>query len=59
VKADAVKGFLAEADSGRESARPVSGSASVVTREQKDNVVFEARDDKQKLTVHKSYVKKN
>jgi len=59
VKADAVKGFLADADRGREKARPVSGSASIITREQNENVVFEARDEKQKLTVHKSYVKKN
>ena len=59
VKAEAVKGFLTDADRGRESARPVSGSASIVTREQKENVVFEARDDKSKLVVHKNYVKKN
>ena len=59
VKADEVKGFLSDADRGRESARPVSGSASIVTREQKENVVFEARDDKSKLVVHKNYVKKN
>ena len=59
VKSDAVKGFLSDADRGRESARPVSGNASIVTREQKDNVVFEARDDKSRLIVHKNYVKKN
>jgi hypothetical protein len=59
VKADEVKGFLSDADRGRESARPVSGTASIVTREQKENVVFEARDDKSKLVVHKNYVKKN
>ena len=59
VKADEVKGFLSDADRGRESTRPVSGTASIVTREQKENVVFEARDDKSKLVVHKNYVKKN
>jgi hypothetical protein len=58
VKADAVKSFLADADKGAAKERPVSGNASVTTREQKDNVVFEARDDKAKVVVHRSYVKK-
>lgn len=59
VKAEAVSGFLADADEGAVRARAASGNASVVTREQKDNVVFEARDDKSKVVVHKSYVKKH
>lgn len=58
VKADAVQEFITDADKGRAKERAVSGSASVVTREQKDNVVFEARDDKSKVIVHRSYVKK-
>jgi hypothetical protein len=59
VKSDEVKGFIADADKGRANERSVSGSASIVTRERKDNVVFEARDDKSKVVVHKNYVKKN
>ncbi|MGQ0541643.1 MAG: ARPP-1 family domain-containing protein [Blastocatellia bacterium] len=58
VKADAVKAFITDADRGRAKERAVAGSASVVTREEKDNVVFEARDDKSKVIVHRSYVKK-
>lgn len=58
VKADAVKSFLADADKGAAKERTASGNASVTTREQKDNVVFEARDDKAKVVVHRSYVKK-
>jgi len=59
VKSDEVKGFIADADKGRANERSVSGSASVVTREQKDNIVFEARDDKSNVVVHRNYVKKN
>jgi hypothetical protein len=58
VKADAVKGFLADADKGATKERTASGNASIVTREDKDNVVFEARDDKSKVVVHRNYVKK-
>jgi hypothetical protein len=58
VKADAVKDFLADADKGATKERTASGNASVVTREDKDNVVFEARDDKSKVVVHRNYVKK-
>jgi hypothetical protein len=58
AKAEAVRTFLADADKGAVRERAASGNASIVTREQKDNVVFEARDDKSKAVVHKSYVKK-
>ncbi len=59
AKAEAVKSFIADADKGDVKERAASGNASIVTREQKDNVVFEARDDRSKLVVHKSYVKKH
>jgi len=58
VKADAVGAFLKDADKGAVKERAASGNASIVTREQKDNVVFEARDDKANVVVHRSYVKK-
>jgi len=53
-----VTSFIADADRGKAKSRPASGASSVVTREDKDNVVFEARDDKSKLIVHRNYVKK-
>lgn len=59
VKADAVKSFLADADKGVAKERAVAGRASVVTREQDDNTVFEARDERSKTVVHRNYVKKN
>lgn len=59
VKADAVKSFLSHADKGVAKERAVAGRASVVTREQDDNAVFEARDERSKTIVHRNYVKKN
>jgi len=58
VKADAVKGFLDDSEKARAKEQPVGSGASLVTREDKDNVMFEARDEKSKAVVHKSYVKK-
>ncbi|MEJ7848021.1 MAG: hypothetical protein WKF92_08045 [Pyrinomonadaceae bacterium] len=57
MRPDAIKSFLTDSDAGRPAERSASGGASVVTRDQKDNVVYEARD-KQKLIVHRNYVKK-
>jgi len=37
----------------------VGAGASLRTREDKENVMFEARDEKSKAVVHRSYVKKN
>ena len=59
VKTEAVKSFLADADKGKAKERAVAGKASVVTREQDDNTVFEARDERSKTIVHRNYVKKN
>ena len=59
VKADAVKGFMADADKAKSSEQAVGAGARLVTRENKDNVMFETRDEKSKAVVHKSYVKKN
>ncbi|MBV9241923.1 MAG: hypothetical protein JO314_07940 [Acidobacteria bacterium] len=59
VKADAVKGFLDDADRARSKEQTLSAGASLVTREDKDNVMYEARDEKTKVVVHKSYVKKH
>lgn len=60
VKADAVKVLIDESE--RAKPREISagsGNARLVTREDKDNVMVEARDEKTKVVVHKSYVRKN
>jgi hypothetical protein len=53
-----VKGFLSDSDKAKPKERPVTGSTTVVTREEKDNVLFEARDERTKTIVHRSYIKK-
>jgi hypothetical protein len=58
AKPDAVKQFLADADSGRAEERAVSGGSRIVTRDKEDSAVYEARDDKSKTVVHRAYVKK-
>jgi hypothetical protein len=58
VKAGDVKGFLDDADKARAKEQSVGSGASLITREDNDNVVYEARDEKTKAVVHKSYVKK-
>lgn len=58
AKPDAVKSFLADADKGRAEERAVSAGTSIVTRDRKDSAVYETRDEKSKVVVHRSYVKK-
>jgi len=58
VKADAVKGFIDDSEKARAKQETVTSGARLVTREDKDNVMFEARDERSKAVVHKSYVKK-
>lgn len=59
VKSEAVTGFLDDAEKASARQQSVGGGGELVTREDKDNVMFEARDAKSKAVVHKSYVKKN
>ena len=59
VRPTAVTEFINDADKAKPKERAAGPSGRVVTREDKDNVMFEARDEKAKVTVHKSYVKKN
>lgn len=60
VKADAVRDMIDDGERAKPSERAVaSGAGRVVTREDKDNVMVEARDEKSKVVVHRSYVKKN
>lgn len=59
VKAEAVKGFLDDSDRAAARDQKVSAGATLRTREDKDNVMVEARDEKSKTIVHKTYIKKN
>ena len=60
VKADAVKGFLDDSERAAARLQKVGADgASLTTREDKDNVMVEARDEKSKVVVHKTYVRKN
>jgi hypothetical protein len=58
VKPEAVKNFLDDADRGKAEEKNVTSRVTAVTREDKENIVFEARDDKQKVVLHRSYVRK-
>lgn len=58
VKADTVKTFLDDAEKGKVEEQAVTKQVKVVSREDKDNIVFEARDEKEKVVIHKSYVRK-
>ena len=60
VKAGDVRGFMDDAEKAKGKEQTLgSGGTRLVTREDKDNVMVEARDEKSKAVVHKSYVKKN
>ena len=59
VKAAAVSEFMDDAERASAREQSVGAGAKLVTREDKDNVMFEARDAKSKVVVHKSYVKKD
>ena len=60
VKAEAVRDMIDDAEKARPREQSLgSGKTRLVTREDKDNVMVESRDEKSKLVVHKSYVKKN
>ena len=58
VKADAVRSMIDDAEKARPKEQSVGSGARLVTREDKDNVMFESRDEKTKAVVHRSYVKK-
>ena len=59
AKPDAVKAFLADADRGRVEERAASAGTLIVTRDQKDTAVYEARDERTRTVVHRAYVKKH
>lgn len=59
VKADAVKGFMDDSEKARPKERAAGSSNRIVTREDKDNFLVDAVDEKSKAIVHRNYVKKN
>lgn len=58
VTASAVRDFIDDAEKAESKEQALGAGARLVTREDKDNVMFEARDEKSKTVVHKSYVRK-
>ncbi len=58
VKISDIKAFLDGADLGKSEERIITNRVKAVTKEDKENIVFESRDSKTKTTIHKSYVKK-
>jgi len=59
VKQDDVKTFIADSDKAAAKDQKLSAGATLRTREDKENVMYEARDEKTKTIVHRSYVKKD
>lgn len=59
AKATDVNAFLADSDKAKAEEKRASGGTRIVTREDKENVMFEARDGRSRAVVHRSYVKKN
>lgn len=59
VKAAEVSGLINDSERANSKQRSVGPSASLVTREDKDNVMVESRDRKTDTVIHKTYVKKN
>jgi hypothetical protein len=59
VKLDQVKSFIQESDKAAARDQKLSAGASLTTREDNENIMFETRDDRSKAVVHRSYVKKD
>lgn len=59
VKAEAVKGLIDESERARPKETGATSGARLITREDKDNVMVEARDTKSDVIVHKTYVRKH
>ena len=59
VKISDIKAFLDGADNGKSEERVVTNRVKLTTRESKEDMVFESRDEKSKAVIHRSYVKKN
>ncbi|MDQ1728920.1 MAG: hypothetical protein QOD33_1045 [Pyrinomonadaceae bacterium] len=54
------KGFLSEADQAKGTDKDVNARVNLMTREDKENIVFETRDRAQQgAWIHRNYIKKN
>lgn len=59
VRVEAVKGLIDDSEKARPKEKAATSGARLITREDKDNVMVEARDAKSDVVVHKTYVRKN
>lgn len=59
AKATDVNAFIVDADKAKAEEKRSSGGGRVITREDKENVMFEARGRTKDDVIHRSYVKKN
>jgi len=59
VKPASVQTFIADSEKAASTDRSTAAGASLRKREDKDNILIEARDEKSKTVVHRSYVRKN
>jgi hypothetical protein len=58
VKADAVRELIDDSERAKPKEQAVGKDARLVTREDKDNVLYETRDERSRTVVHKSYIRK-
>ena len=58
INVSQIETFLSDAEKGKAKEEKVAKRTKVITREDENNVVFEARDEKQNVVIHKNYVKK-
>ncbi len=58
VKINEIESFISDGDKAKPQERAINHRNKSVTREDGENVVFEARDEKNKVVIHRSYVKK-
>lgn len=59
VKADSIKTFLDDSEKARSTERSTSSKATSIKREDKENVLVDAVDQRTNIIVHRTYVKKN
>lgn len=59
AKAADVNDFLADSDKAKAEEKRASGGARIITREDKENVMFESRGRSKNEVIHRSYVKKS
>ena len=53
-----VKTFLAKAEAGQSAEKEVTGRIKLLTREDKENIMFETRDRARAVWIHRNYIKK-